>query len=70
MTTTKPRTEVPKIEPLLDQEFILTKEEVAQACTNFVIATRSNCRFNHNHRYIIFSPDGVLKITLQQVRDK
>lgn len=70
MTTTKPRTEVPKIMPVADQEFVLTREEVSQACANFVLANRRNCRFKEHHNYVILCAEGAVRITLQQVKDK
>lgn len=65
MTTTKPRTEVPKIIAPKEQTFILTQEEVSIACAEYVIRNRKDCRFNFTLPWLVFGNHNSLTITLK-----
>lgn len=68
--TTKPRTEVPKITPIQDQEFILTKEEVSLACAEWVIRNRKNSRFGFTRPYAVYGTHNTITITIKDTSVK
>jgi hypothetical protein len=70
MTTTKPRTEVPKITTPADQDFMLTREEVSIACAEYVIRNRKDCRFGLLMPWNVYGSHGSLTITIKDGHKK
>lgn len=70
MTTTKPRTEVPKIELIKEQTFILTQEEVSLACAEYAIKNRRDTRFYLGRPYTVHASHGTISITIKDAGAK
>lgn len=64
MATSKPKLEAAPIEPLPDQKFMLTPDEVMFACAEYVIRNRRDSRYTFARQYAVSAATLSVTITL------